>query len=1644
MSKTGSADGAGEIKDGPGAITEFRSQKILSSGTMSSSTAAIIILIVDDQIQNRDLLEALLRPEGYVTLCTANGEEALAQVAQFTPDLILLDIVMPGMDGYQVAGNLKANLATANIPIIMVSADIERSVRLASLNAGVEDFLTKPVDRAELLLRVRNLLRLKAFGDIQRHNAILEQQVQAHTADLQRFRTAMDATGDAILLVSRSTMCFVEVNATACSMLGYTRDELFEVGPAQLGAATLVQLESVYDAIIAGHGINELTETTLRRKDGSLLQVEVRQQSQRFGADWIIVGVARDITERKKDDRKFKDLLESTPDAMVITNSEGEMVLVNAQAVNLFGWRREEMLGQKIELLVPERLKCKHQESQRSFSAQPIIRAMGAGRELFGRQKDGTEFPVEISLSPLQTAEGTLVISAIRDITKRKEAESILQHLAQFRLSEAAKQEAILNALPAPIALLDIRGVIISVNQAWRQFADANALQGPNYVMGLNYLEICDNARGDDSSEAHQVAAGIRSVLEGAAKNYSIEYPCHSSTEQRWFHLTVTPLEDVQINGAVVMHMDITERMRALIELKATKNLLQRTLDSLPVAVFVKDAESRFLLMNKTCEAQWGMRFDDLAGTDGSQYFPVEQMERFLALDKEAFSSGREFNFEEPFWSVTHKKNRVGHTFKNPIFDANGNPLYLVCASLDITERHEAEGKLRESERRFRNLLKNVEMASMMLDLEARITYCNEYLLRVSGWQLEEIIGRNWFEVFKAPEIYDLKDGMVSLLATMPEAWHRENEIVTRSGERRFISWNNSVLRSVDGEVIGIASVGQDITEQRKDQESLRQNEERTRLIIESALDPVVVMDATGCITDWNSQAERTFGWSREQVVGTHLTETLVPTRYRTEHKLGLGRFLETGEGSIVNRRIEISAMHRDGHEIPVELSVTPIRAGGAWIFSSFIRDLTERREAEKRLHDLNVNLEQRVIDRTIDLEQARNEANAANQAKSSFLAAMSHEIRTPMNGVIGMVDVLHHTSLKGYQVEMVDLIRESGFSLLRIIDDILDFSKIEAGRLEIDCAPISLLNVVENACGMLDQLADKKGVELTLFVDPALPELVLGDELRVRQVLLNLVSNAIKFSSGREQAGRVSVRVVPTQFAAGQVGVEIHVADNGIGMDEETQGRLFAAFTQADTSTTRRFGGTGLGLVISRHLVKLMGGYLKLHSTSGQGSTFTVGLQFALLQSKAGSVNPASEVTGLCCLSIGGQDGLAETIAAYLSHGGARVERAADLAQASTQMRELPPGAWVWIIDFVDNPPHLEELRSLVRSLPQHDIHFLVIGRGARRQPRAKEADLVVVDGNVLTRRRLLRTVAIAAGRAVEEEQLLLPGQHEAAFNAPPRDAAVCSGHLILVAEDNQTNQKVILRQLALLGFAADVADNGRVALTRWRSGDYALLLTDLHMPEMDGYELTASIRAEEQGVCRIPILALTANTIKGEADRCRAGGMDDYLSKPLQLADLKAALETWLPAAVPSLHSPAEGIPHATAQAAAAPAVDVSVLESLIGDDAAMILEFLQDFQNSAATIALELKSACDHRQPVPASEQAHKLKSSARAVGALALGELCVQMEIAGRAGSTEALDTLLPRFEQELDAVNAFLDSLLAQRADAATINERQES
>jgi PAS domain S-box-containing protein len=852
---------------------------------------------------------------------------------------------------------------------------------------------------------------------------------------------------------------------------------------------------------------------------------------------------------------------------------------------------------------------------------------------------------------------------------------------------------------------------------------------------------------------------------------------------------------------------------------------------------------------------------------------------------------------------------------------------------------------------------------------------------------------------------------------------------IRKDGSRFAAIVSVTALRDAHENIIGYLLIGTDNTARKQIEEARAQLDQRlrdqqfyTRSLIESNIDALMTTNPQGIISDVNEQMIALTGRTRDELIGAPCKNFFTDP---AQADAAIKRVLV--ENKVRNYELTVRALN--GEETVVSYNAATFHDRDRNLQGVFAaaRDVTEHKRFERTLQEKNIELEN------------------ASRMKSAFLATMSHELRTPLNAIIGFSEALQEGlvgKVSETQREYIGDIFTSGQHLLSLINDILDLSKVEAGRLEIEHAPLSIADVIENTCGMLDQLAIKNGVDFTLFIDPAIPAAVLGDALRLRQVLLNLVSNAIKFSSGRDVPGQVSVRTLLVERSAGKIVVDIAVTDNGIGMDEATKAMLFTAFSQADASTTRRFGGTGLGLAISRHLLDLMDGQVSLESVVGQGSTFTVRLQCALPpeseqeQGPAMDIQPAappaSDVLGLSCIAIGNPGGLADDIAAYLLHDGAHVERVADLAGAENLLRILPLGAWVCILDAADVIAPLQDLRTLAVSLPNQTISFVCIERGSRRRPYEKYENVVLMDGNVLTRQRLARSVAMAAGRPVEPSlfQPSAVGVREVFGDMPSQTDALRDGRLILVAEDNETNQKVIVRQLALLGYAAHVAANGNLALEYLRHHNYGLLLTDLHMPEMDGYELAASIRSREFGSYRLPIIALTASALAGEAERCLAVGMDGYLCKPLQLMDLKVALEAWLPATVASMQLQDEG----DVQPAFTRVVDVAILESLVGGDPVVVHDFLQHFQFTARNIVEVLRVAYAERSPLRTGAQAHKLKASAQTVGALVLGARCAELEVAGKAEDMDAMTLLLPAFEREFAAVNTFLDALNVQHED----------
>ncbi|MCQ4347459.1 PAS domain S-box protein [Pseudomonas stutzeri] len=751
----------------------------------------------------------------------------------------------------------------------------------------------------------------------------------------------------------------------------------------------------------------------------------------------------------------------------------------------------------------------------------------------------------------------------------------------------------------------------------------------------------------------------------------------------------------------------------------------------------------------------------------------------------------------------------------------------------------------------------------------------NPAFSRILGWSEEELLARPIVD-FVHPEDVEQTCAELALIAQGRSTVGFENRYRCKDGSWRWLAWkalpqpgdllfataHDTTAQHLAARQLSElnAELRQRVEERSQALDELQAAKEEIRAVLDHLLECVITIDSRGTVRSVNPAIEPLLGYRPEELLGRNVS-CLMDSPLREQHDDYLARYLLTGERHIVGSSREVSGRHKDGHPVDLELSVSEYSVRGERLFIGTLRDIGERKAL------------------IASLTQAREEAEQASRAKSAFLANMSHEIRTPMNGVVGLIDVLAQERLPTHQADLVKTIRESSSNLLGVVDDILDFSKIEAGRLEVELAPLDLRALIDNLCGTLQPLAASRGVELEHAVEAGTPQWVLSDALRLRQILLNLIGNAIKFSGGRsERRGRV--RVCVRSVGGDPLRVRIAVEDNGIGIAAEHLGQLFNPFSQAESTTTRRFGGSGLGLAICKRLVELLGGRIEVASSAGRGSRFSLSLPFA----------PA----------------------------------------------EAPPLA-----------------AAEVPAPPQQDK----ASRASRR---------------------------------------------------------------ILVVEDDAVNRKVVEQQLSVLGYDFTIAGNGAEALAVWRGGACELILTDLHMPDMDGYQLTAQIRDEEAGRRRIPILALTANALRGEAARAKAAGMDEYLTKPIRLAALEAALEHWLP-------REAE-----TPQASGADRLlEPAALGALVGDDRAMIAEILHDYLKALRSLRPQLQEAFARRDIDGVGALAHRLKSSSRAVGAGPLGQLFEDLEQAVRTGDSAALARGMAELAARSDATAARIEQFLEQ-------------
>lgn len=903
----------------------------------------------------------------------------------------------------------------------------------------------------------------------------------------------------------------------------------------------------------------------------------------------------------------------------------------------------------------------------------------------------------------------------------------------------------------------------------------------------------------------------------------------------------------------------------------------QELVEAAPDALLRVSADGVIVFVNAQTEQLFGYAREELLDRHYGMLLP-ERFEGRIALAHDDSASGHGMRRIGTGLGL-YGLHRDGTEFPVEISTAplGDRPDADVVASVrDVSERRRTDSELRDAHSLLAATLESTADGILVVTADGQIAGSNERFAELWGIPSDlldshddgKLIGFV-LDQLSDPGSFTRK---VQELYADPEA--ESLDVLEFRDGRTFERYSRP--QRVGDEIVGRVWSFRDVTARRRAQDRAREaiaQLEGLGAIVNSSADAIIGITPHGVITSWNQGAERLYGYGAEEVTGRDV-QLLVPDHLRRSEEVLLADVRERG----VARSFEAERLRKDGTTVPVSVTVSPIRAedGGVRGMAKIVRDVTGQRLA------------------AAELLAAREAALESSRLKSEFLATMSHEIRTPMNGVIGLTALLLETPLDETQRRYAEGVRGAGEVLLALINDILDLSKLEAGKVDLDIVSFDPRLLVEEVAGLLSEPARAKGLELIAYCGPEVPERLSGDAGRIRQVLLNLASNAVKFTP----AGEVAIRVHLVDRVPGGAAVRFEVHDTGIGIAPEDHRRLFESFSQADSSTTRRYGGTGLGLAISRRLTEAMGGVIGLTSAPGLGSTFWFVLPVPSALSSGGIWNgeetaPSLDLlTGLRVLVVDDNETNRLVLETQLRAWNMDPDTAGDARAALVRCREAAFAARPYDIVILD------------MGMPE--MNGLELARAISADSLLAPTSLILLTSTPLMDPAELAAAGISEwltkpvrSSELYDRLLRLSGGMEGAvrldIRGVPERQSIPSRGRILVVEDNEVNQLVAREMVKKLGYAVDVVADGSEAVQAVAAVPYAAVLMDCHMPVMDGFEATRTIRKGE-GAGHLSIIAMTAGALDGDRERCLAAGMDDYLTKPVDLAALEATLERWV----------------------------------------------------------------------------------------------------------------------------------------------------
>jgi two-component system, sensor histidine kinase and response regulator len=1367
------------------------------------------------------------------------------------------------------------------------------------------------------------------------------------------------------------------------------------------------------DSIVAVVGV--------ANKNGDYEQSDVEQLTLLVGPVWAIVEQKRAEDQLWQSNEWLRLHVEQSSLAVIEWSADFRVVNWNPSAERIFGYSAVEASGQHASFLVAPQAKA-------AVAAIWQSRLENRDKAIYTNDnitKDGRIIKCRWHNTPLTGENGEIIgaVSQAEDVTNSKHLEELEKLADVVRYSSEMVN----------VATTD--GKMIFLNEAGGK------------MLGIDPTQVEKHNIFDVLSEENRKFVEIeilQTLMRGETWKGDLQYRNLQTGETIDVHTTTFSIRDQLTNAPLYLaniSLDMTERRRVQQALESEALRFRAIMEASMDGIYMMDAEGYLLECNNSFLRNLGYTREEARNLHVSnwnaQWSRDEVIENILSWIKQG-----------TIFETLHRR-KDGSILDVEINASTvevGGKMQFYCAVRDITNRKKSEAAMRESEQRYRLFVENVSDVIWTLDLSGHFTFVSSSVKNMLGYEPEEFLEMTFVDFMTPSSVVSARQELEESIARQRNGncippKNLELELHCKDGSILWCEVASSARYDKTGNVIGFQGIARNISDRKQTESNIIRAKKEWERTFDVIPDVITILDKNHRILRANTALAAKLGLTPRECVGQlcyrlmHGTEE--PPAYCPHSKL------------LVDGRHHSAEVYDDGCGCYYSESVSPLfdmeghLTGSVHVNS----DITKRKFAECELAKYREHLEELVKDRTEALEQTKllveqsnqqlkealkqantlaEEAKQASYAKSRFLASMSHELRTPLNGVIGMTELLGNTPLDDRQRRFVEASHGSALSLLQLINDILDLSKIEAGRLELEKAEFSLSQTVEDAVQVMAPKVYEKNLELVCFVAPECQRNLLGDCGRLRQVLVNLIGNAVKFTA----QGEVCLRVTLLEQRPEWIVSKFEVSDTGIGIPKDRRDRLFQSFSQVDSSTTRKFGGTGLGLAISKNLVEAMGGNIGVDSKEGTGSTFwfTTKFETASNAPAAETCLPA-ELHHLNALVLVSNDSLRSAIAGYIEGWGLHTESASSINDAKARLRDA---AATPVELVVIDEPFLGEEGNAIASATDSDLEL-------QRHPRII---LTPFDQSVKCNEPRPDDDCRYVPKPICQSQLFnalvelcsttrrTAGASKTEVSLPNKLRSRHAGKArILLAEDNTINQMYCLEILRQAGLESDCVANGMEAVEAIQSQRYNLILMDGHMPEMDGYEASWRIcRHEIDDASRghIPIIALTANAIKGDREVCLDAGMDDYLSKPFEgkklIEMIDRLLDTWDGSRKKHLiefsgDPPAPPVPDERPKAELQP-IDFEILWERCMGNSAFAASLLAELEGSGPRLMAELTRNLQAGAAPEAAVSAHSLKGAAGILGAEPLRALAAEIEAAGKSGDIAQAAALLDDIQTEM--------------------------